>query len=170
MAWLHAASDSRHSRGFATRAVRERITKWFEQQAKAEHPPGILIASHTAMLDLLPPTFADRYELMFDEVPDITGFALRQFPRRSRYFTWLIGTQRYRPGILRLVPAEKRGYEVDRLMTIRRNHPYDECDTLFQDLAAALLDPDLYVLCRRNDGMTSRDRRRRGSTAANSIS
>ncbi len=123
-----------HSRGFATRAVRERITKWFEHQAKADHPPGILVASHAAMLDLLPPTYADHYDLNFDEVPDITGFSLRQFPRRSRWFTWLLGAQPYRPGVLRLVPGQKRGDEVDRLITIRRNHPFDEGDALFQDV------------------------------------
>ena len=130
-----------HSRGFATRAVRERITKWFEAQAKADNPPGVLVATHTALLDLPPPLFADRYHLVFDELPDVTTFALRQLPRRSHWFTWLLDTQDYLPGVLRIVPGSKRGDEPDRLLTIARNHPHDEGDALFQDWAAAVLRP-----------------------------
>ena len=139
-----------HSRGFATRAVRQRINKWFEAQAKDGNPPGVLVATHTALLDLPPPMYADRYHLVFDEVPDVTAFSLRQLPRRSRWFTWLLDTQDYRPGVLRIVPGSKRGDELDRLLTIARNHPHDEGDALFEDWAAAVLDPDRYVLVAAN--------------------
>ena len=139
-----------HSRGFATRAVRERIAKWFEAHAKDDNPPGVLVATHAALLDLPPPMYADRYHLVFDEVPDVTAFSLRQLPRRSRWFTWLLNTQDYRPGVLRIVPGSKRGDELDRLLTIARNHPHDEGDALFQDWAAAVLDPDRYVLVAAN--------------------
>jgi hypothetical protein len=139
-----------HSGGHATRAVRDRLTKWFIQQHDKGDPPAVLLASHQAMAYLATPSDAGRYDLIFDETPDVCGFIQMQMPRRHFVITALIKPIDYLPGVVRLECGDGAN---DRkfLATIAGNGigmiEYDMVDSVFQPLAASVLNPHTVVLC-----------------------
>ena len=129
------------------RPVNERVRKWFDQQDKKPDPRGgILLCSHAAVLDMPPPANARIFDLVCDEVPEVFAFESRQFVRGHWWITRYLIADQYRPGVLRLRPADIGGPSFDRLTHIARNWPHDEVDALFQGLAAAVLDPLKWVL------------------------
>lgn len=129
-----------------SRAVNERIAKWFnDQQKKAPAAGGILVCSHTALLDMAIPENAGEFDLFVDEVPEIFGFANRQFVRNHRIITRFIEADAYCKGILRLQAAYDPDFSYDRLVHMARNWPYDEHDALEAKWAAAIIDPSRWV-------------------------
>ena len=132
------------------RSVRRRIGKWFEEAQKNPDPRGgVLVCSHAAALDMVtPPINAGLFDLVFDELPEIYRFAARQFgPIGHQHITRHLTATLYRNGVLRLQPADIGGKHYERLTLIARNAPRRcEVDALFQDWAAAVIDPHRWVL------------------------
>ena len=67
-----------------SRAVNERVAKFFEHQLrKAPAAGGILVCTHTALLDMVPPENASEFDLVVDEAPDV--FRVREPPFRRSF-------------------------------------------------------------------------------------
>ena len=139
------------------RSVQRRIGKWFEEAQKNPDPRGgVLVCSHAAALDrVTPPINAGLFDLVFDELPEIYQFAARQFgPIGHQHITRHLTATPYRNGVLRLRPADIGGKSYERLTLIARNAPRRcEVDALFQDWAAAVIDPPRWSWCWKISGL-----------------
>ena len=150
--WFHSFNCSVpvaviHSDQGGERSVASRISRWFDEQRKKPNAHGgILVCTHAAMLDLQPPADADRYDVVFDEVPDCFTFATRHLGRAHWWISRFVTAAPFRNGVLRLQPLDINGSAFDALSRIARNAPFDEIDALFQQFAAAILDPHRWVL------------------------
>jgi len=131
-----------------SRAVTERVRKWFEHQAKTEPPAGgILVCSHAALLNMAAPENAGEFDLFVDECPEIFEFESRRFADRTNHkmITRYIEAQPYTKGVLRLTAAYDPDFSYDRLVFIARNWPHDDHNALEQKFAANVVDPNKWV-------------------------
>jgi hypothetical protein len=133
--------------GDGGRSVQDRIGKWFDQQMKNPDPRGgILVASHAAVLGMVPPLTASTFDLVIDEIPDVFSFRLKQIGFTHWWLTQYVSATAYRPGVLRLQPKDIAGPAYEKLRWIARNRPFDEGQAVYSELAAAVVNPHKLVL------------------------
>jgi hypothetical protein len=136
-----------HSDQGGDRSVSARIRQWFDGQEKnSDTRGGILACTHAAALDLYPTAVARRFALVFDEVPECSTFTTRNLGRGHWWISRHIVAAPFRGAVLRLQTKDMRGPAYDALARIVTNAPFDEVDALFQQLAAAIIDPHHWVL------------------------
>ena len=135
-----------HSDQGGSRAVMERVRKWWEEQEKKSDPRGgILVCSHAAFLDMVPPKLAGEFDLYIDEPPQVFSFATRWWQGGHHAITRFLAADPYTDGVLRLRAGDTPN-AYDQLVYKARNRPFNEFDALVQQVAAEVIDPHRWVL------------------------
>ena len=133
--------------GEGGRSVQERIGKWFDHQLKHPDPRGgILVVSHAAVLDMVPPVNGKTFDLAINEIPDVFSFNLKHIGFTHWWLTRYVTASAYRPGVLRLQPKDIAGPAYEKLQFIARNRPLRRNQAVYAGLAAAVLDPHKWVV------------------------